>query len=75
MVELSIPELILSEPRLKQVEVNVLLSGGKVEPIGKVTPLASAIKRRQTPRWILLVATLPEYMEGVKRVWREVILE
>ncbi|CAB49268.1 HD domain-containing protein [Pyrococcus abyssi] len=75
IIELSIPELILSEPRLKQVEVNVMLSSGKLEPIAKVTPLASAIKRRQTPRWILLIATLPEHVEKIKNVWREIVLE
>ncbi|AFK23280.1 HD domain-containing protein [Pyrococcus sp. ST04] len=73
IVELSIPELILSEPRLKQVEVNVLLENGKIEPIAKVTPLASAIKRRQTPRWILLIASPSEYVERIRKVWRDVI--
>ncbi|AEC51303.1 hypothetical protein PNA2_0386 [Pyrococcus sp. NA2] len=73
ILELSIPELILSEPRLKQVEVNVLLDGNRIEPIAKVTPLASAIKRRQTPRWVLIIATSPEYLEKVRGIWREIV--
>ena len=73
ILELSIPELILSEPRLKQVEVNVVLKDGTIEPIAKVTPLASAIKRRQTPRWVLIIATPKELVEKVRDIWRDVI--
>ncbi|ASJ17558.1 nucleotidyltransferase [Thermococcus chitonophagus] len=75
ILELSIPELILSEPRLKQVEVNVVLKDGTVEPIAKVTPLASAIKRRQTPRWILIIATPKEHIMKVREIWRNVIFD
>jgi len=73
IIELSVPELIISEPRLKQIEISILLGDGKKEPLTKVTPLASAIKRRQTPRWILIIATPPNYVEKVKSVWRKVI--
>ncbi|MFA4668495.1 HD domain-containing protein [Pyrococcus kukulkanii] len=75
ILELSIPELILSEPRLKQVEVNVILKDGTIEPIAKVTPLASAIKRRQTPRWVLIIATPKEFIEKIRSVWRNVIFD
>ncbi|WP_297067929.1 HD domain-containing protein [Thermococcus sp.] len=75
ILEFSIADLMLSEPRLKATEINVLLDDGKVEALTKVTPLANALKRRQTPRWAVLVATPPKYVSKLRDVWRGIVFE
>ncbi|ASJ03076.1 nucleotidyltransferase [Thermococcus profundus] len=73
ILEFSIADLMLSEPRLKATEINVLMEDGKLEPLTKVTPLANALKRRQTPRWAVLIAAPAKYVEKVRETWRKVI--
>jgi HD superfamily phosphohydrolase len=69
ILEFSIADLMLSEPRLKSTEINVLLGNGEVQPLTKVTPLANALKRRQTPRWAILIASPAEYVPKLRKVW------
>jgi len=73
ILEFSIADLMLSEPRLKATEINVLLGNGEVQPLTKVTPLANALKRRQTPRWAVLIASPPKYVDKLKETWKKVI--
>ncbi len=74
ILEFSIADLMLSEPRLKSTEVRVLLDNGEVKPFNRVTPLANALKRRQTPRWAVLIASREGLVKGVREVWRKVLL-
>ncbi len=73
ILEFSIADLMLSEPRLKATEINVLLGNGEVQPLTKVTPLANALKRRQTPRWAVLIASRPEYVKRLQESWKRII--
>jgi len=73
ILEFSIADLMLSEPRLKATEINVLLGNGEIQPLTKVTPLANALKRRQTPRWAVLIASPPKYVKKLKENWKKVI--
>lgn len=73
ILEFSIADLMLSEPRLKATEINVLLDSGELQPLTKVTPLANALKRRQTPRWAILIASPKGYVGKVREVWKRVI--
>ncbi len=73
ILEFSIADLMLSEPRLKATEINVLLSNGEVQPLTRVTPLANALKRRQTPRWAVLIASPPRYVKRIQEIWKRVI--
>ncbi|AHF80329.1 HD domain-containing protein [Thermococcus paralvinellae] len=73
ILEFSIADLMLSEPRLKATEINVLLHTGELQPLTKVTPLANALKRRQTPRWAVLIASPAKYVDKVREVWKKVI--
>jgi len=63
---------MLSEPRLKATEINVLTNDG-LKPLKDVTPLANALKRRQTPRWVVLIASPAKYKEKIKEIWKKVI--
>jgi hypothetical protein len=73
ILEFSIADLMLSEPRLKATEINVLLDDGTIEPLTKVTPLANALKRRQTPRWAVLIAAPSKYVSKVRETWRKIV--
>ncbi|WP_297436663.1 HD domain-containing protein [Thermococcus sp.] len=73
ILEFSIADLMLSEPRLKATEINVLLDDGTIEPLTKVTPLANALKRRQTPRWAVLIAAPSKYVPKVRETWRKIV--
>ncbi|NJE03008.1 HD domain-containing protein [Thermococcus sp. MV11] len=73
ILEFSIADLMLSEPRLKATEINVLLGNGELQPLTRVTPLANALKRRQTPRWAVLIASPAEYVAKLREVWKRVI--
>lgn len=66
---------MLSEPRLKETGINVLLDNGEIQPpLTKVTPLANALKRRQTPpRWAVMIASPEKYVDRLREVWRRVI--
>ena len=73
IIDFSIADLMLSEPRLKETGIKVLLESGEVQPLSKVTPLANALKRRQTPRWAVLIATPERYVKRLREVWRSVL--
>jgi len=73
ILEFSTADLMLSEPRLKAAEINVLLDNGELKPLRKVTPLANALKRRQTPRWAILIASPERYTRKLREVWRRVL--
>ena len=73
ILEFSIADLMVSEPRLKETGIKVLLENGEVHPLSKVTPLANALKRRQTPRWAVLIASPEEYVDKLREGWKEVL--
>ncbi len=73
ILEFSIADLMLSEPRLKETGINVLLENGEVQPLSKVTPLANALRRRQTPRWAVLIASPEKYVGKLRESWRRVL--
>ncbi len=73
ILDFSIADLMLSEPRLKATEINVLMEDGRLEPLTKVTPLANALKRRQTPRWAVLIASPKRYVGAIRQSWRKVL--
>ncbi|WP_297501988.1 HD domain-containing protein [Thermococcus sp.] len=73
ILEFSTADLMLSEPRLKETDVKVLLENGEVQPLSRVTPLANALKRRQTPRWAVMIASPEKHVRKLKEVWRRVL--
>lgn len=72
IIEFSTADLMLTEPRLKSTEIGVVMHTGEVKPLTKVTPLANALKRRQTPRWAVMVASPSKYVNKIREVWRRV---
>lgn len=75
ILEFSVADLMLSEPRLKATEIGVLLENGEIQPLTRVTPLANALKRRQTPRWVVMIASPSKYVGRLREVWKRVIFD
>ncbi|USS40319.1 HD domain-containing protein [Thermococcus aggregans] len=73
IIEFSTADLMLTEPRLKSTEIGVIMHNGEVKPLTKVTPLANALKRRQTPRWAVMIASPSKYVDKIREVWRKVL--
>lgn len=55
IIDVPLPELLLSEPRIAKTEVPIL-DNGSVKPFSKVSPLGRALQLRQVVDWVVMVA-------------------
>jgi len=60
-------DILISEPRLEKVEVPVLI-GKKLVGLSELSPIASALKKRQAPRYQLRIVAAPKYINKIKKV-------
>ncbi|MEM2282536.1 MAG: HD domain-containing protein [Candidatus Hadarchaeales archaeon] len=72
ILDVPLVELLVSEPRIGRVEISVL-KGGKTVPLSKLSPLASALRERQVPRYLMQVAAPPEYSRRVRKATAELL--
>ncbi len=72
ILDVPFADILIFEPRLEKVEVPVLAEK-KLEKLSKLSPIASAIKKRQAPRYLLQVATKPGYVSRVRRATKKVL--
>ena len=61
-------KLLLSEPRMSQVEVRILGDDGKTRWFREHTPIADALRRRQVSQAAVYVITLPSHQEKVAQL-------
>jgi len=66
IVDVPLPELLLSEPRIAKTEVPIL-DEGEVKPFSKVSPLGRALQVRQVVDWVVMVAAPPEAVDAVRK--------
>ncbi len=68
-VIVDIPEesLLISEPRIRKTELNVVEKSGKVRTFDKCSPIASALRRRTVSQWALIVSCKKEIREKVNQ--------
>src|SRR3989442_937297 len=66
IVDVPLPELLLSEPRIAKTEVPIL-DEGDVKPFSKVSPLGRALQVRQVVDWVVMVAAPAESVDGVRK--------
>ena len=66
IVDIPLPELLISEPRIARTDVPVL-DGGRVTPLRKASPLARALQLRDVSDWVVMVAARPEERTSVAR--------
>ncbi len=66
IVDVPLPELLLSEPRIAKTEVPIL-DEGEVKPFSKVSPLGRALQVRQVVDWVVMVAAPAEAVDAVRK--------
>jgi hypothetical protein len=66
IVDVPLPELLLSEPRIAKTEV-VILDDGDAKPFSKVSPLGRALQTRQVTDWVAMVACPADSVGAVRK--------
>ncbi|MGB9635740.1 MAG: HD domain-containing protein [Thermoplasmata archaeon] len=67
IIDIPIPELLLSEPRIDKTEVKIVWDGGSAM-LSKLSPLAEALRIRNVVDWVVMVSCNPKYRIDVEKV-------
>ena len=72
-VAIDVPsvKLLLSEPRMSQVDIRIIGDDGKTRWFKDHTPIAEALRNRQVSQEVVYVMTLPGYEKIVERLAEE----
>jgi len=74
IVDVPLPELLLSEPRIAKTEVPIL-DDGDVKSFSKVSPLGRALQVRQVVDWVVMVAAPAEAVDAVRKASKAALSE
>ncbi|HYT00681.1 MAG TPA: HD domain-containing protein [Thermoplasmata archaeon] len=66
IIDVPLPELLLSEPRIAKTEVPIL-DGGLAKPFSKVSPLGRALQLRQVVDWVVMAASPASGVTAVRK--------
>ena len=66
IVDVPLPELLLSEPRIAKTEVPIL-DEGEARPFARVSPLGRALQTRQVTDWVVMVACPSDAVASVRK--------
>ncbi|MGQ0797055.1 MAG: HD domain-containing protein [Methanobacteriota archaeon] len=66
IVDVPLPELLLSEPRIAKTDVPIL-DDGEAKPFSKVSTLGRALQTRQVTDWVVMVAAPEPSVSGVRK--------
>lgn len=66
IVDVPLPELLISEPRIAKTEV-MILDDGEARPFSKVSPLGRALQLRQVTDWVVMVAAPPNATAAARK--------
>jgi HD superfamily phosphohydrolase len=74
-VALDVPsvKLLLSEPRMAQVDIRIIGDDGVTRWFTEHTPIAEALRERQVSQSVMYVATLPQAVDKVAGIAERVI--
>ena len=72
ILDVPVVDILVSEPRLDKVEVPVLV-GKKLVGLSELSPIASALKKRQAPRYQLRIVAAPKYINKIKKVAEKIL--
>jgi len=72
IVDIPLPELLISEPRIAMTDVKVL-DGDKVRQFRRVSPLGRALQVRDVSDWVVMIAADPRYRADVARAAERVL--
>jgi len=67
IIDIPLPALLLSEPRIDQTEINVT-DGKSVRPLSAYSTISSAVQKRTVPMWSVVVSVVPEAREKARAV-------
>jgi HD superfamily phosphohydrolase len=73
VIDIPMVELLVSEPRMHEEELMVERKNGTLFPLSKLSPLASILRQRFVPRYLLQVATPPEFAKRVERATSDLL--
>jgi len=73
IIDVPLPELLISEPRIAKTDVPIL-DEGEVVPFAKVSPLGRALQTRQVVDWAVMVACPPAAVGAVRKAARSTLL-
>ena len=76
-VAIDVPsvKLLLSEPRMAQVDVKILGDDGKTRWLKEVTPMAEALRRRQVSQESVYVMTTSGNERRVSEIAQKILFE
>ncbi len=74
IVDLPRPELLLSEPRIANVDVRVIDEEGTATQFSRVSSLSRALQTRDVSDWVVMAACPPEHRAAVARAAPKVLL-
>ena len=76
-VAIDVPsvKLLLSEPRMAQVDVKILGDDGKTRWLKEVTPMAEALRRRQVSQEAVYVMTTAGNERRVSEIAQKILFE
>ncbi|MGI0148830.1 MAG: hypothetical protein ACREDF_04795, partial [Thermoplasmata archaeon] len=66
IIDVPLPELLLSEPRIAKTEVPIL-DNGDAKPFSRVSPLGRALQLRQVVDWVVMVAAPAPSVGAVRK--------
>jgi HD superfamily phosphohydrolase len=72
LIDIPLPELLISEPRIARTDVKVL-DGGRVRPFGRFSPLGRALQTRDVSEWVVMVACDPRHRASVRKAVERVL--
>ena len=74
-VSIDVPslKLLLSEPRMAQVDIRIEGEDGRFRWFKEHTPLADALRTRQVSQAVMYVTTLPNHTETVSKIAERLI--
>ncbi|MFQ5986508.1 MAG: HD domain-containing protein [Thermoplasmata archaeon] len=72
IIDIPAPEILLTEPRISLVDLGVL-EDGRVRSFRKVSPLARALRVRETVDWAVMVAADPAHAPEVGKLAPKVL--
>jgi HD superfamily phosphohydrolase len=74
ILDAPLPELQHSEPRLHRTDIPIL-QDGKPRSLDEFTPIAKAIRSRDTPDWVLMVITDEKHRDVLAKGVEKYLLE
>lgn len=69
IIDVPLPELLLSEPRIAKTEVPIL-DNGTAKAFSKISPLGRALQLRQVVDWVVMVAAPARAATAVRKAAR-----